>query len=173
MKKKSLIGAVLDGIASAAANNEKELNRAAGTGLKLLTTKILSVLPDGFPEVERKRLEKQVHGELSSAYDVIRIKVTRRAKNQPIALDRLQVIAACDTLSIPRPKIGKPVDLARAKRHRNQNARAYHPDANSGNEKNRNELEAALKAYDVLEAYNESLTKAAPSTPQSEPTKEP
>lgn len=165
-KRRSVMRSVLEGIASAVENNEKGLNRAASTGLKMLTTKIMSVLPDGIPDVERRRIEKQVYGDLSSAYDVVRIRITRK-QSAPVPIDRLKVLAACDVLNVSRPKAGKPVDLVLAKTNQRAAVRAYHPDANGGNESTRNEFEAAVKAYEVLEAYNESLERAR------EPAKEP
>lgn len=174
---KSIFGNLLG--AAARALDADDAKRLTDIGLKLLTKKLMTTMPDGMSEAERKLMEKRVRAELNSAFDSVRHKFTRVAKNQPIDVDRLKVLAACDTLNVPRPKPGRPVDLAKAKRHQRQAVRAYHPDMNGGDQKHRNEFEAAVKAYDVLEVYNESLVKkpiATPPTPttttQNEPPKE-
>lgn len=147
------------------------------TGVAGLADYLVGMLPPQVPESERRRLRKSVHGEIRATVETLRTKLRRRASNEPIDVSRLKVLAACKVLNVPAPKVGQPVDLTLAKKHQRQAVRAYHPDANGGNDANRNEFEAAVKAYEVLEDYNESLTTkkeetAAPTTTQSTQSEE-
>lgn len=71
---------------------------------------------------------------------------------------RAVVIAACRTLLLDPPKLGKPVDLAIANSRKKSLARAYHPDG-GGSAATTAQYQEVLEAYATLESYNESVRR--------------
>jgi len=77
-----------------------------------------------------------------------------------VIVSRRRMVDACETLRVPAPGMGQPVDLEVAKRNKRHASRLYHPDTGNGNETTRALFQAAVEAYDVLEQYNQSLTRS-------------
>lgn len=74
-----------------------------------------------------------------------------------IAITRNKILEACTTLHMDPPSVGKPVDLEKARRQKKVLARAYHPDANGGDESLRSKYIAVMDAFQILEAYTEQI----------------
>lgn len=72
---------------------------------------------------------------------------------------RGDIIDACYTLHIDPPPEDAPADVKQARANYVALARAYHPDANDGDETKRPKYEAVCSAYALLKKYNEHLAK--------------
>lgn len=70
---------------------------------------------------------------------------------------RRKLVEACQQLGVAPPPVGKPADVAKAKKAMKRLVMEYHPDARGGDESARPALEAALAAYGVIEDYNRTL----------------
>lgn len=81
----------------------------------------------------------------------------QRARGKTLPPSRSSVVDACTTLSIDPPRAGYAVDLTKARRHQRRLGAKYHPDANRGSNHMINEYNAVMKAYAVLEEYNEAM----------------
>jgi hypothetical protein len=80
------------------------------------------------------------------------------------ALSRSKVAEACQTLCIPAPRFGQPVDMVLAGRKKRQLAGLYHPDTHGGSNDTVEQYDAVLKAYALLEEYAEQQQPKAPNS---------
>jgi hypothetical protein len=121
--------------------------------------------------IERERLKGEFAAEAAAMVDIWGKRIARAAQRGLIGLGvaaafashaRRKAIAASKVLSMDPPAVGKPVDIARAKRQVRALARLYHPDAVGSDEKVDlfNEVMGALRA---LEEYNEQFEKKGES----------
>jgi hypothetical protein len=86
------------------------------------------------------------------------------------SISQEEMESACAILKIDPPLDGGPVDLHVANQMKKRLARAYHPDVHG--ETTREQFEAVLRAYDVLEEYNGQFEKVGESknVPTEKPT---
>lgn len=73
--------------------------------------------------------------------------------------ERKRVVAACHTLNVPVPRVGKPVDLKAALLNRRRLAFEYHVDRHGGDTSTAHLYIEVNNAYDTLEKYNEQFDK--------------
>lgn len=66
---------------------------------------------------------------------------------------RAQLLQACETLHMPAPSPGAPLDLNYARRQKHKLARLYHPDAHGGATATLKQYHAVLDAWDVVHRY--------------------
>ncbi len=84
-------------------------------------------------------------------------KAPKQGLKATIAVSRKSIIQACIALNMKPPKVGQPVDMETARLQRRRHARAYHPDSHGGSEATREQYQAVIEAFKLLETYNESL----------------
>ena len=112
-------------------------------------------LPQTVNPALKEKLRAEAEREIFNALEAVRWrfrKITELGKN--VVMSRKDVLKACHVLQVPAPKIGSPVDLELANKNRRAQMKTYHPDVSPNT---RDEYEAAVKAYDVLAAYNAAL----------------
>ncbi len=84
-------------------------------------------------------------------------KAPKQGLKAVLAVSRKSVTQACQVLNMRPPKVGQPVDMETARLQRKRHARAYHPDSHGGSEATRDQYQAVMEAFKLLETYNESL----------------
>lgn len=82
----------------------------------------------------------------------------RGTDNAVLLISRVKVTRACEVLSMDPPKPGKPVDMKLAQSRKRTLAKTYHPDVSPTT---RDQYEAVLEAFAVLEDYEEMLKHMA------------
>jgi len=87
------------------------------------------------------------------------------------AISRQALFAACRTLHMDPPRIGRHVDMKLAGLQKKRLARVYHPDVHGGSEVTRGQFEAVMQAHKVCEKYNEMLP--APAVKSAEKPNDP
>jgi hypothetical protein len=78
----------------------------------------------------------------------------RNADNAVLLVTRAKVTKACGVLNMDPPKPGKPADMKLAQSRKRTLAKTYHPDVSPHT---RDQYEAVLEAFSVLEDYEEML----------------
>ncbi len=117
---------------------------------------------EGANPIFAEKLYREFEGDLRVLFQTWQGKVNRlRQENKADAaaiheVTRFQIIKSCRKLGMDPPKIGKPVDMAKAKKQKNMLARQYHPDPNDGGG-NPGELQAVMESYFALQRYNEQF----------------
>lgn len=118
---------------------------------------------EGIDPIMGERLWQTFSKDLNTLLGDFSRKVYRVARQErtevalKVEVGRREVLDACATLRMNAPKIGRPVDLAMAKRQKRSLARLLHPDSNSGDHSLADQYDEVVKAFDVLEQYNESF----------------
>ena len=113
-------------------------------------------------DVALRQLTNEFRSKVRSAAsrDQVWAKVGRITKDE--------VAKACAVLHVDPPFEGAEADLVQANRMKRKLLRAYHPDAHGGNDITRPQYEAVLRAYELLEKYNEQLRHPEEQTPTAE-----
>jgi hypothetical protein len=108
-------------------------------------------LAAGLDEAKRDSLVEECMREVEMMLDsfALRMRSERPARSQ--------LYDACDVLNIPRPKWGQRADQERAWKNRKKSLAATHPDS-LGHEGGKAAFQAINDAYNVIVAYNDSLT---------------
>lgn len=121
----------------------------------------------GVPEIEIRRVCERFEIDVQASIDELRTSFRTVAlsekRTQASDVSRRQVIDACRALAMDPPQPGKAVDIKLAKQQKKRHARLYHPDAHVGSpnkDKMRSQYEAVIAAYQMIESYNDSLTRA-------------
>lgn len=116
----------------------------------------------GLDPIWSEQIFKSFEVDLKGVLHTLQTKISKatyahrmETKHAIYLLDRESVRAACHTLAIDPPPFGRPVDLDLAQRKKRQLAQLYHPDRHGGDESLRPKYEQVIKAYELLEEYNQ------------------
>lgn len=105
-------------------------------------------------------LYRDFEAEMRELVERFGVKISRARAPVEVVVSRRRLLEACRLLSVPPPSVNQPADLTAAKRGKRSMVRVYHPDVATGNTDDmRAMLDAAIAAYDTIEAYNDSLTR--------------
>lgn len=66
---------------------------------------------------------------------------------------------ACEALDIPYPSPGAPPELDAARRNMRRKAAECHPDRNGGGHERTSEMQAYLRAYEIVDLYSQAFSR--------------
>lgn len=114
-------------------------------------------LADHADDIRAKRAEDIFIADIDAAFvmlsnALLRIKEDHQSQSEQGLLRSVR--KACQLLQIDPPRPGKPIDLKRAETVKKRLVRAYHPDANSGDESMRDRFNEVIEAYQKCKQWN-------------------
>lgn len=119
---------------------------------------------EGLDPIVSERIMQSVSKDLNAVLVEFAGRVYRAAQQEKqeiklmVEIGRREIIEACRVLRMDPPRAGTPVNMSLAKRQKRILARLFHPDANDGSNSFTEQYDEVVKAYEMIESYNQKIS---------------